>query len=200
MRENGREKTMKVLQAGNKKLSRDILIFNLPPGKSCLNCKECYKTCYARKAYKQYPNVKISWNYNLELAKNDPEKLFNSIVNQLKSTKKDIIRIHSSGDFFSQDYIDLWEKIIKSFPDKRFYVYTKVNKLLDFSNIRKLNNFNLIKSFIDGHLNYGSIDYCNKLVKNHGAFLCPATKGKGIRCGQDCNYCINNSRPVFIEH
>ena len=191
---------MKVLQAGNKKLSRDILIFNLPPGKSCLNCKECYKTCYARKAYKQYPNVKISWNYNLELAKNDPEKLFNSIVNQLKSTKKNIIRIHSSGDFFSQDYIDLWEKIIKSFPDKRFYVYTKVNKLLDFSNIRKLNNFNLIKSFIDGYLNYGSIDYCNKLVKNHGAFLCPATKGKGIRCGQDCNYCINNSRPVFIEH
>lgn len=191
---------MKVLQAGNKKLSRDILIFNLPPGKSCLNCKECYKTCYARKAYKQYPNVKISWNYNLELAKNDPEKLFNSIVNQLKSTKKNIIRIHSSGDFFSQDYIDLWEKIIKSFPDKRFYVYTKVNKLLDFSNIRKLNNFNLIKSFIDGYLNYGSIDYCNNLVKNHGAFLCPATKGKGIRCGQDCNYCINNSRPVFIEH
>lgn len=191
---------MKVLQAGNKKLSRDILIFNLPPGKSCLNCKECYKTCYARKAYKQYPNVKISWNYNLELAKNDPEKLFNSIVNQLKSTKKDIIRIHSSGDFFSQGYIDLWGKIIKSFPDKKFYVYTKVNKLLDFSNIRKLNNFNLIKSFIDGHLNYGSIDYCNKLVKNHGAFLCPATKGKGIRCGQDCNYCINNSRPVFIEH
>jgi hypothetical protein len=195
-----KEKTMKVLQAGNKKLSRDILIFNLPPGKSCLNCKECYKTCYARKAYRQYPNVKISWNYNLELAKNEPEKLFNSIVNQLKSTKKNIIRIHSSGDFFSQDYIDLWEKIIKSFPDKRFYVYTKVNKLLDFSNIRKLNNFNLIKSFIDGHLNYGSIDYCNKLVKNHGAFLCPATKGKGIRCGQDCNYCINNSRPVFIEH
>jgi len=195
-----KEKTMKVLQAGNKKLSRDILIFNLPPGKSCLNCKECYKTCYARKAYRQYPNVKISWNYNLELAKNDPDKLFNSIVNQLKSTKKNIIRIHSSGDFFSQDYIDLWEKIIKSFPDKRFYVYTKVNKLLDFSNIRKLNNFNLIKSFIDGHLNYGSIDYCNKLVKNHGAFLCPATKGKAIACGQDCNYCINNSRPVFIEH
>lgn len=195
-----KEKTMKVLQAGNKKLSRDILIFNLPPGKSCLNCKECYKTCYARKAYRQYPNVKISWNYNLELAKNDPDKLFNSIVNQLKSTKKDIIRIHSSGDFFSQGYIDLWEKIIKNFPNKKFYVYTKVNKLLDFSNIRKLNNFNLIKSFIDGHLNYGSIDYCNKLVKNHGAFLCPATKGKGIRCGQDCNYCINNSRPVFIEH
>lgn len=195
-----KEKTMKVLQAGNKKLSRDILIFNLPPGKSCLNCKECYKTCYARKAYRQYPNVKISWNYNLELAKNDPDKLFNSIVNQLKSTKKNIIRIHSSGDFFSQGYIDLWEKIIKNFPNKKFYVYTKVNKLLDFSNIRKLNNFNLIKSFIDGHLNYGSIDYCNKLVKNHGAFLCPATKGKGIRCGQDCNYCINNSRPVFIEH
>ena len=195
-----KEKTMKVLQAGNKKLSRDILIFNLPPGKSCLNCKECYKTCYARKAYKQYPNVKISWNYNLELAKNDPDKLFNSIVNQLKSTKKNIIRIHSSGDFFSQGYIDLWEKIIKNFPNKKFYVYTKVNKLLDFSNIRKLNNFNLIKSFIDGHLNYGSIDYCNNLVKNHGAFLCPATKGKGIRCGQDCNYCINNSRPVFIEH
>lgn len=195
-----KKKTMKVLQAGNKKLSRDILIFNLPPGKSCLNCKECYKTCYARKAYRQYPNVKISWNYNLELAKNDPDKLFNSIANQLKSTKKNIIRIHSSGDFFSQGYIDLWEKIIKNFPNKKFYVYTKVNKLLDFSNIRKLNNFNLIKSFIDGHLNYGSIDYCNNLVKNHGAFLCPATKGKGITCGQDCNYCINNSRPVFIEH
>jgi len=191
---------MKPLQAGNKKLSRDILIFNLPPGKSCLNCKECYKTCYARKAYRQYPNVKISWDYNLSIARNDPEYLFDLLVLQLKGTKKNIIRIHSSGDFFSQEYIDLWERIILLFPDKKFYAYTKVNNILNFNKINKLKNFNLIESFIDGYLNYGPTDYCKKLVKNNKAFPCPATKGKDVTCGQDCNYCVTGSRPVFIIH
>jgi len=199
MREK-KEMRKNLLQSGNQKLSRDILVFNLPPGRSCLDHKQCYKTCYARKAYRQYPAVKISWNYNLDLAINNPDKLYCLLTEQLKNTKKDKIRIHSSGDYFSQDYLDLWEKIIRNFPDKRFYAYTKSNKILNFNKINKLKNFNLINSFIAGKLNYGSAVHCDNLVKNHDAFLCPATKGKGTTCGLDCNYCITKNKPVFIIH
>ena len=133
-----------MLVSGNKKLDKSILIFNLPPGKSCKNCKSCYDTCYARKAYRQYPNVRKAWDYNLSQAKNG--NFVRSIISELNGTTKNSIRIHSAGDFFSQEYINAWHRIIKQFPNKQFYAYTKVKAMFDFSRIEQLINFNLINS------------------------------------------------------
>ena len=35
------------------------------------------------------------------------------------------IRIHSSGDFFSQDYFDAWIVVPRAHPERTFYAYTK---------------------------------------------------------------------------
>ncbi len=35
------------------------------------------------------------------------------------------VRIHMSGDFYSQDYFDMWLEICKENPDVEFWAYTK---------------------------------------------------------------------------
>ena len=177
------------------------MIFDLPAVKSCLNCSSCASTCYAVKAQRQYTDTRIFRDTNLHIFLHDKELLFNLIVNQLKRTKSKTVRLHSSGDFFSQSYINFWDNIIGMFPDIKFYAYTKVEKFFDFSKIEQNKNFNLILSFIEGNLNYGSIDYCNELNKKYNTFICPVTNGvKDIKCGKGCNYCIDNKNVCFVEH
>ena len=47
---------------GNSKLDKSILIFSMLPVVTCLNCKNCKDSCYARKAVNQYDNT---WNKRL---------------------------------------------------------------------------------------------------------------------------------------
>jgi ferredoxin len=187
------------LVKGNSKL-HNILIFDLPSVKTCLNCDDCKDKCYAKKAEVQYADTEIYRQTNYHLFLNKPELLKQLIVEQLTNTKMSVVRIHSSGDFFSQSYIDFWNDIIAMFPSIQFYVYTKVDSILDFTAIKQNSNFNLISSFINGKLNFGSIDYCNELKAEHKAFICPVTSGKDIKCGLQCKYCITKNNVCFVEH
>jgi len=188
--------TPKRLTNGNEKLHR-VLVFDLPAILSCPNCKDCKKTCYAVQAQKQYADCRVFRNTNFYFATFETEKLQSLIVDQLKKAKINVVRIHSSGDFFSQKYIDMWTAIMKQFPNKKFYAYTKVEKLFKF---KKLFNFNLITSFINGKLNYGNIEYCNELKKRYNAFICPCGIDKNVKCGIDCNYCVTNKNVCFLQH
>jgi hypothetical protein len=40
--------------------------------------------------------------------------------------KRKVIRIHSSGDFFSLDYLRAWVDIVRNTPGTRYIVYTRV--------------------------------------------------------------------------
>jgi hypothetical protein len=184
---------------GNSKL-HNILIFDLPSVKTCLNCVDCKASCYAKKAEVQYVDTELYRTVNHELFLNNPSLLKELIVTQLSETKRTVVRIHSSGDFFSQSYIDFWNDIIGLFPHIKFYVYTKVESLLDFSVIKTNSNFNLISSFINGKLNFGSIEYCNELKANHKSFICPVTSSKNIKCGLECTYCITKNNVCFVQH
>ena len=189
------------LVKGNSKLY-NILIFDLPAVKTCLNCNDCKSKCYARKAEKMYIDTRIFRDCNLQLFSSNRDLLKELIILQLSNSKENIVRIHSSGDFFSQEYIEFWCEIIKSFPLKKFYAYTKVKGILNFDYIESLNNFNIIESFINNRLNFGSIEYCNDLHTKHGAFICPATKSSDIkfRCGLNCNYCVTKKNVCFVIH
>lgn len=185
---------------GNMKL-KNILIFDLPAVRTCLNCGDCKDRCYARKAERIYKDSAIFRETNLVLFLNDKELLKSLIISQLELTRKKVIRLHSSGDFFSQSYINFWDEIVKLFPEKKFYTYTKVDKILDFSEIEKNKNFNLILSYIGDKLNFGSLEYCKELKREHKAFICPVTKGvKNIKCGAGCTYCVSNKNVCFVEH
>lgn len=193
---------MNRLKNGNSKL-HNVWIFDLPAIESCLNCSACKSTCYSVRAQQRFPNTRNWRAENYNLAKNDPLILNCMLYQQLEKIDKkenQVVRIHSSGDFFSQSYINFWQAIIFSFDEINFYAYTKVNEILDFSRMGKLKNFNLIPSFIDGHLNYGSLEYIKGLEKNHGAFICPATVGENIKCNRECSYCTTEKKPVFLIH
>lgn len=191
----------KRLTNGNKKVK--ALLFSLSPVISCLNCKSCASTCYAVKSYRQYPNVKALWDSNLELAREDLGKLRLELSDQLSRTKQTIVRIHQSGDFISQDYIDMWISISIEFPNIMFYGYTKVDKLFDFTVVDVLPNMNIIRSMVNGKRNYGSMDYISKLVEEEGVELCPATLpgGESIKCGVSCFKCMEKGTKVaFLQH
>ena len=189
----------KRLSNGNSKLV-NILVFDIPAVKTCLNSSTCAASCYAVKAQNMYPNTKIMRDTNLWLFHNKENVLFDMLSTQIKNSKTNVVRIHGSGDFFNQKYIDFWNRIIMLYPLKKFYAYTKVEKILDFSIIERNTNFNLISSFINGELNYGTHDYVENLSKEYGSFICPASASTNIKCGRECNYCVTKSNVVFPIH
>ena len=112
--------------------STPVWEFNLPTGWSCPFAKEClvkvdrssgkqvnssnaYK-CYAAGA-ERFPGVRESrWN-NFEQAKL-------GVLPDLPK-RANAVRIHSSGDFFSQAYFDLWLDYVRKYPETTFWAFTK---------------------------------------------------------------------------
>lgn len=114
-----------IFSKGNRKLPKTTAIWNLPSGLTCPKSTiECRKWCYANKAEKMYPNVLPFRIKNFKLTKqpNFKEILIKELK-QLKGIKQ--IRIHESGDFYNQKYLNDWITIAKTFSDKIFYAYTK---------------------------------------------------------------------------
>lgn len=125
---------------GNKKLSRGEAIFSLPAGHSCPFAKDCKSfadrhtgkitdgphtiyRCYAA-SLEVRPAVRNAYWRNFDLLRGKNKE---QLVNQLLVDLPDALRyrIHSSGDFFSQDYFDAWVEVARKFPERTFYAYTK---------------------------------------------------------------------------
>ena len=194
------------LKLGNLKLYK-IFVFDLPAGKNG-SCRQTCPQCYALKAERLYKNTAIWRRQNFILSQKYPEILSKLIETQLELFPEiKTIRIHSSGDFYSQEYLSMWYNIIEKFPDRRFYAYTKNYDYLDF-NTNKPDNFNIIDSYIKigdkKYINYGTPDYIHELKrKDPSIFICPATdktiKDK-VMCNRDCDYCTHSDRVVFYKH
>jgi hypothetical protein len=128
---------------GNAKLSKDIYTFSLPAGHSCPFAFECKASadrstgkikdgkdqvfrCFAVSQEALYTNTRTARWHNYDLLKKlkTVDKMSTLIVDSL-SPKANTIRVHISGDFFSQMYFDAWMAVARSFPKKKFYAYTK---------------------------------------------------------------------------
>lgn len=185
-------------QIGNSKLKEaGMLMFNMPAGKAFCN-RNC-PGCYAVKEQVRFPKTFEARLRRYEAALEDD--FADRIILELKYmyTKPKYYRVHSSGEFISQRYVDDWVKIAKTFPDIIFYAYTKRIKDFDFSILKILPNFILIDSLQHGRINYGKLKDAPK-----GAFICPAQPKTGVVCGVTCNYCMRkeaqDSAPYFKKH
>ena len=194
----------KRMAKGNSKLDK-VLIFDTLSGKNGTCSQDC-QGCYAKKAEVQYFNTELYRTVNTFLAQYHMSVLNVLLRKQLETTKNiRTVRIHSSGDFFSQEYLNMWTSIVKDFPEYQFYAYTKESDKLDFSEIEALSNFNKLDSFasLDGKkvLNYGDKNHVAKLIEA-GYFLCPATvkENKEMKCNRECKYCITHNKVCFNEH
>ena len=106
--------------------------FNLPAGHSCPYAKDCKIKvnketgkfdiigkkfrCYAASA-ERFPVVRKSRWENYEVVLRGEE-----IILPKDATH---IRIHSSRDFFSQEYFDKWLEICRNNPKVKFWAFTK---------------------------------------------------------------------------
>jgi hypothetical protein len=109
----------------NSKLERDnILSWNLPAGKTCPNADKCLKGCYAMAGLYLKANVRKRHLKNFELSKSP--FFVDLMKREIEKKKPKIVRIHASGDFYSLEYLHRWIEIVKSFPNIKFYAYTKM--------------------------------------------------------------------------
>jgi hypothetical protein len=128
---------------GNAKLKGDTATLSLPAGHTCPCALECLAKadretgkltdgpdakirCYAATAENLFRVVRTSRWHNFELlrGKSIPEMVL-LINNSLPRKGIKLVRIHASGDFFSQAYFDAWLIVAIMNPNLIFYGYTK---------------------------------------------------------------------------
>jgi hypothetical protein len=186
---------MSLLKKGNAKIDKSCLVFNLPTSVCPVQCPGCY----AEKAEKRFPAVKVSRdrNYNASL---DHINFIVTILSEINKSKLTKCRIHESGDFYSQQYVNVWYNIISNQPDVQFYAYTKREQDFNFEPLKALPNMNLINSITPTGLNYGDLDYCINLVEKFGYTLCPCAKGVHVDCMLECTSCLRVDKVCFQKH
>ena len=157
----------------NKKLKK-TLIFDLPSGKTCPKANECLayvemnakgKTvlkegknsifrCFAASQENQYPNVYKARKYNLDLILKSLKgkygfyrtyELIHNSIQKHKTRNINKVRIHSSGDFFSGEYLRCWFAVARLNPQLKFYCYSKSLHLFG-TNVSIPDNFFLTAS------------------------------------------------------
>lgn len=189
------------LSRGNEKIDR-ALIFNLPAIKTCPGATElCKKICYAYDSEVLYKHVAPqSRARNLAFAK-DPS--FRELMSaKLSRARLPRMRLHESGDFFNQKYLDAWTEIIGRDSKRTFWVYTK-SWNLDFTEALKLKNLYLRYSVDATTKKYPAQDIPHAAVSasRDDFFVCPSTKvvGHSIRCMKDCSFCAECREPLTFR-
>lgn len=120
---------MTIVSKGNTKIGR-IPNVSLSPRVGCVDGIPCADKCYAMKAYRQYPNVRRAWDYNLYLAVNYRDDFFDGIAEYLHEHPNKYFRWHVAGDVLDEDYYLRMMDIADEFPDIRFRAFTKAHDIL----------------------------------------------------------------------
>lgn len=94
---------------------------------ACPSAGTCARVCYARNGTYNFPAVKAAHLKKLEMILNDLNGWKQKMLDELSHKRYDgkHIRIHDSGDFFSDEYLMAWLEIARMNPNKVFYCYTK---------------------------------------------------------------------------
>lgn len=94
----------------------------------CPTAGVCASVCYARNGTYNFPSVKQAHVAKLEMVLADLENWKRTIILELGRRRYrggKWIRVHDSGDFFSEEYLRAWLEIARAVPDVTFYAYTK---------------------------------------------------------------------------
>lgn len=135
---------------GNKKM-REMhgAGFPLPAGLTCPGAGPCRANCYATQGryaihQTQRPRLENLAKVRYTLAIGGPALLAAVLAADIDMLQaKDVVRVHDSGDFFSQAYLDAWLLAMAAFPGMVFYCYTKSHHL-DWSRVPP--NFRVVRS------------------------------------------------------
>lgn len=164
---------------GNAKIASDTAIFDLPAGYTCPGADVCHsrsnrKTgkvqdgtncqirCYAAQQEAYLPALRRKRWDNFLALKGQSVSNIASMINRAIAdfpAKVRRVRIHESGDFFSQDYFDAWLEVAKQNKSLVFYAYTKSIPFWVARKNELPKNFRLVASY------GGKFD---SLIQEHG--------------------------------
>lgn len=175
-------------------------------------CEGCKKSCYVRNSYR-YPSVKYGHAWNTIAIRDDIASAFLDLKGQIERArnKPEAVRIHVSGEFENIYELIMWDALARTFPNVRFYVYSKAYDIME----EYLNNYikpeNLVINVsvwheygIEFYKKYAHMEGIRAFVYNdgfnYGEFglyadsKCPAydENGKtieGVTC-QKCGLCM----------
>ena len=100
--------------------------FNLPSKRTCPgSTAQCRAKCYAKKAETYRPTVLPCRMRNVNATY--ASSFVNDVVGMFRRKRKSVthFRIHESGDFYNQAYLDKWIEIANQLPDTQFLAFTK---------------------------------------------------------------------------
>lgn len=96
--------------------------------KTCPQAGVCAQFCYARNGTFLFPSAKKAHANNLKMVLDNLEEWCAAMIGELSHKRYrggKYVRIHDSGDFFSDAYLEAWIYIAQTIPDVTFYCYTK---------------------------------------------------------------------------
>lgn len=116
-----------------------------------------------------------------------------------------LIRLHALGDFFSEEYVEFWMRMLRTYSNLAIYGYTARHPVTPLGNMIFMMNERwrgrCMIRFSDGQLpamstvSIGSEEGCPS-----DAFVCPEQTGK-TRCCATCGACWSTTKNVaFMEH
>jgi len=108
---------------------------------TCPKALACKAVCYAKQGRYVMDNVVKARKHNLRMSLRPTFVRhmiadLNQMVVRSKVCRKpyNVVRLHDSGDFYSQEYLNAWATIAATFPHVIFYAYTK-SLHLSFDNV-----------------------------------------------------------------
>jgi hypothetical protein len=138
------------LKETSKKLGLRVFNFGITAYKTksgkltCPFADKCIKFCYAKKGAYIWSNVAKVFEQRYELTKQD--NFIEIMKNEIIKKRVDFLRVHDSGDFYSNKYFLDWMQIAKELPNVKFYAYTNSISIVKNNNSSIPNNFDFIFS------------------------------------------------------
>jgi hypothetical protein len=114
------------LSIGNRKIIKNKLntaTFGLQAIKTCPGKGECQKECFATVGNYNFPVVKNKQEERLKASKK--KNFVKTISEEIVELNVGAVRIHDSGDYYSDKYLQKWIEIAEQNPKVIFYSYTK---------------------------------------------------------------------------
>lgn len=153
--------------------------------------------CYAKKMTR-YTGVYFNYYENTLLIRRNLPSFKHQMYAYFTNYKRDVFRIHDSGDFDTFGYFVAWCEIARAFPRVQFYTYTKRTDLLR----KYLEEGRAIPSNLTINLSFWA-GVCEDMIEGFPRFEyddgtraevsrlphCPAVSKDGKRTGVTCSQC-----------
>lgn len=186
---------MSLLIQGNLKMGPQVFLYNLPAKSTCTPTEWCLKgknnkpRCYALRNNYLFPSVIKAAKERLKISKR--KDFVDQMVEAIHKKNVNYFRLHSSGDFYNEEYVKKIIEISKQCPETLFRTTTRRHDLTDIIlELDSLPNF-IVRESLDTErqepimgLKFAAL---SQLPVAKDAFKCP-----GDGCEKCQHYCWKN--------